>query len=95
MIFSEEKNLENLQLFKNGLIEIKGLTASYPSLRSNTLTNMDLRIESGEKIGIIGRTGAGKSSLVKLFWNGIDVKTGKVLIDGQDISKIGLKKLRK
>ena len=77
------------------MIQISGLSASYPSLSKNILTDMNIGIKSGEKIGIIGRTGAGKSSLVKLFWNGIDIKKGKVTIDGQDISKIELKKLRK
>lgn len=49
---------------------------------------LDLKIKSGERVGLIGRSGAGKSTLVKLLTRQYDTTGGSVLIDGQDISKV-------
>lgn len=48
----------------------------------------------GEKIGVVGRTGAGKTSFIKLFSRIIEPSEGSVEIDGQDISTLDLKLLR-
>ena len=55
---------------------------------------MSLDIRASEKIGIIGRTGAGKSSLFMALFRMTELTRGKIYIDGVDISKISLKKLR-
>jgi ABC-type bacteriocin/lantibiotic exporter with double-glycine peptidase domain len=49
----------------------------------------------GEKVGIIGRSGSGKSSLIKVLWRALVPFEGKVLIDGVDISKRDLKDFRR
>ena len=46
------------------------------------LKDVSITIEAGQKIGVVGRTGAGKSSFVKLLWRGIKPHEGRVLVDG-------------
>jgi ATP-binding cassette subfamily C (CFTR/MRP) protein 1 len=58
------------------------------------LKNISFTIKPKEKIGIVGRTGAGKSSLSLGLFRLYDIKEGTILIDDLDISKIGLHDLR-
>ena len=80
-------------LFKNGVIQMVGVSARYPTRSKNVLTAINLKIGAGEKIGIVGKSGAGKSSLMKLLWRGLSYK-GSILIDNQKIDEIDLKILR-
>jgi ABC-type multidrug transport system fused ATPase/permease subunit len=59
-----------------------------------TLNKICLTIEAGEKIGICGRTGSGKSTLIKLLTWSIDLMEGSISIDFYDINKINIKILR-
>ncbi|CCK72385.1 ATP-binding cassette transporter YOR1 KNAG_0K00170 [Huiozyma naganishii CBS 8797] len=59
------------------------------------LKNMNLKINNGEKIGICGRTGAGKSTIMSALYRLNELSDGKIVIDGVDIRKIGLYDLRK
>jgi ABC-type multidrug transport system fused ATPase/permease subunit len=59
------------------------------------LKGVDLRVEPGETIALVGPTGAGKSTLVRLIPRFYDVKEGRILIDGVDIRKVTLKSLRR
>ncbi|KAL2853551.1 hypothetical protein BJX68DRAFT_43957 [Aspergillus pseudodeflectus] len=58
------------------------------------LREVSFKIEPGEKVGIVGRTGAGKSSLALALFRGLEAETGQIIIDGVDIGSIGLKDLR-
>ena len=58
------------------------------------LHNITASFNGGERVGIVGRTGAGKSSLTLALFRLIEPATGKIFIDGIDISKLGLHKLR-
>ena len=58
------------------------------------LDRISLTIKPGEKVGLIGRSGAGKSTLVKLLLRFYDIEQGRILIDGQDISKVTQNSLR-
>ena len=58
------------------------------------LEGLDLTIRPGEKVGIVGRSGAGKSTLVNLLLRFYDVESGRILIDGQDISRVRQESLR-
>jgi ATP-binding cassette subfamily B multidrug efflux pump len=57
-------------------------------------SNLDLRVEPGEKIGLIGPSGAGKSTLVSILLRLYDVESGRILIDGQDIAHVTQESLR-
>jgi ATP-binding cassette subfamily B multidrug efflux pump len=66
-------------------ISFANLTHHY-GRQSGGLDNMDLTIKPGEKVGLIGRSGAGKSTLLKLLLRFYDIESGRIEIDGQDIS---------
>jgi ATP-binding cassette subfamily B multidrug efflux pump len=58
------------------------------------LDGLSLRIRPGEKIGLIGRSGAGKSTIVNLLLRFFDLESGRILIDGQDIAAVSQESLR-
>jgi ATP-binding cassette subfamily C (CFTR/MRP) protein 1 len=58
------------------------------------LREVSLHIKGGERVGVVGRTGAGKSSLTLALFRILEAASGKILIDGVDISEIGLYDLR-
>lgn len=76
-----------------GKVELQDLTHHY-GRDMGGLDRVNLIIESGEKIGLIGRSGAGKSTLVKLLLRFYDAESGRILIDDQDISKAQQDSLR-
>ncbi|ERJ12913.1 ABC transporter ATP-binding protein [Haloplasma contractile] len=77
-----------------GKIEFKNVTYSYGDLKP-VLKNINFTIEPGQKLGIIGTTGSGKSTLVNLIPRFYDVKEGEVLLDGINVREYDLKELRK
>lgn len=81
-------------VIKRGRVSLQKVTAKYPTKPKPVLNELSLEINPGEKIGIVGRTGAGKTSLIKLFWMCLEPSEGRILFDGKDVSKIDLKVLR-
>lgn len=77
-----------------GEIAFEHLTHHYGKGKGG-LDDVSLTIQSGEKVGLIGRSGAGKSSLVNLLLRFRDVENGTIRIDGQDISQVTQASLRK
>lgn len=75
-------------------IEFKNVCANYNNAAVNALDNISFTAESGQTIGIIGGTGAGKTTLVNLIPHFYDVVSGEVSIDGVNVNKIGDEKLR-
>ena len=70
-------------------------SANKDGLRPNAvIDDLTLDVKPGEKIGLIGRSGAGKSTLVNLLLRFFDVESGRILIDGQDISQVTQESLR-
>jgi len=61
---------------------------------SGVMPGLNLHIRSGEKVGLVGRSGAGKSTLVNLLLRFYDLESGRILIDGQDISQVTQDSLR-
>ncbi len=78
----------------NGRIEMTDLTHHY-GRTSGGLNAIDLTIESGQKVGLIGRSGAGKSTLLKLLLRFYDAEAGLIKIDGQDITGVTQDSLRR
>nr|XP_006820254.1 PREDICTED: ATP-binding cassette sub-family C member 9-like [Saccoglossus kowalevskii] len=78
-----------------GSINIQNITARYAIGLDPVLTNVSVKIRPGEKVGICGRTGSGKSSLTLTLLRMIDIIEGRIIIDGIDISKISVLTLRR
>ena len=78
---------------KSGAIEFRrigfGYSTAYPLFEQFTLT-----LAPGERVGLVGRSGAGKSSLVSLLLRLYDIQEGSILIDGQDIRDVSMDSLR-
>ncbi|PPQ65474.1 hypothetical protein CVT26_000114 [Gymnopilus dilepis] len=77
-----------------GTVEFRNYSTRYRSGLDLVLKNIELKINAREKIGICGRTGAGKSSLLLALFRIIEPVTGTIYIDGIDITTIGLHDLR-
>lgn len=77
-----------------GSVEFINYTARYRADLDPVLKNLTFRIGAKEKVGIVGRTGAGKSSLALALFRALEAEEGKILIDNIDIGQIGLRDLR-
>ncbi len=77
-----------------GNIEIKDLSFEYPKKTTPVLNNINLTVNKGETLGIIGTIGSGKTTLMNLLLRLYTVENGKIFIDGKDINDIPLKQLR-
>ncbi len=91
-IFDKE-NVENLEKIK-GKIEFKNLTFIHRGDSEPTLSNINLKVEAGTTLAIIGKTGNGKSTLVNLLLHLYNANDGMIFIDDKDINNISLKTLR-
>ena len=76
-----------------GEIAFEGVRFHYGK-EAGVIDRLDLTIRPGEKVGVVGRSGAGKSTLVNLLLRFYDVESGRILIDGQDISAVTQASLR-
>ncbi|KAJ2637040.1 hypothetical protein GGF40_002633 [Coemansia sp. RSA 1286] len=77
-----------------GVVEFKGYSMRYRSELELVLKELSFSSRSCEKIGIVGRTGAGKSSITYALMRMVEAAAGKIIVDGVDISKIDLYDLR-
>ncbi|KAJ7148941.1 multidrug resistance-associated ABC transporter [Mycena crocata] len=77
-----------------GEINFKNVQMAYREGLPLVLKDVSFNIRPGEKVGIVGRTGAGKSSLLQALFRIVGLQAGKIEIDGRDISKVGLDVLR-
>lgn len=78
----------------SGAIEFENVVMSYRPDLPAVLKGLTLSVKAGERVGVVGRTGAGKSSIMMTLFRIVEVTSGRITIDGVDISKIGLSDLR-
>lgn len=77
-----------------GKIEFNNFTFTYPNTKEPALKDINLIIEPGETIGIVGKIGSGKTTLVNSLFHLYNVKENSIKIDGIDLMKIDIKNLR-
>ena len=77
-----------------GNITFNNLTFSYPTTKKGSLSNVTLEIKAGETIGLVGKIGSGKSTLVNLLLRMYNIDKNSILIDGVDIMDINIQNLR-
>ena len=91
---SEIKNIKNGIRNINGKIQFKNVSFDYEESNINALKKINFSINPRSSLGIIGITGSGKSTALKLMTRTYDIKSGEILIDDIPINKIDLKSLR-
>ncbi|KAI9596585.1 P-loop containing nucleoside triphosphate hydrolase protein [Syncephalis fuscata] len=79
---------------EHGRIDVQNISIRYAIDQSPVIRDLSFSVNPGERIGIVGRTGAGKSTLSVAFFRFVEAYAGQILIDDVDISNIGLKDLR-
>ncbi|MEE8165261.1 MAG: ABC transporter ATP-binding protein, partial [Myxococcota bacterium] len=77
-----------------GTVSLRGLSFGYPGAPGPALNDVDLEVDVGETIGIVGPVGAGKTTLVSVVPRLLEVIDGQVAIDGVDVNRIAIELLR-
>ncbi|KAM3549979.1 hypothetical protein ARSEF4850_008581 [Beauveria asiatica] len=78
----------------HGRVKVRKLGVRFGDNLPWTLNNISFSVQTGQRLGIVGRTGAGKSSLINSLLRFVDATTGEILIDDQDISQVSRKRVR-
>ncbi len=83
-------DLANVQ----GGVEFRNLTFRYPDGEFDVLKNISFTIQPGERVGIVGKTGAGKTALVDLLLRTYNVPDGTLFVDGKDVNTVSIHSVR-
>lgn len=78
----------------SGLVEYRAVSARYAAHLNPVLRDLSFHVQPLERVGIVGRTGAGKSSLALTLLRGLEIESGQILIDGLDTKTVDLRALR-
>ena len=85
----------NIDYNKDEIVKFNNVCFKYSDSEKNVVNNLNFAIRKGEKVGIIGGTGAGKTTIIKLLERFFDVTSGEILFKGQNIKDFNIKSLRK
>ena len=77
-----------------GLIEFDAVSFRYPKTSKDVFDNLSFKIEPGQRVGLVGHSGSGKSTITRLLLRFLDIQAGNIRIDGQDIKNITQDDLR-
>ena len=90
------KDAPDVQELRNvqGSIEFRDLTFRYPGGEFNALESVSFTIKAGQRVGIVGKTGSGKTTVVDLILRSYNVEDGRLFIDGKDVNRISIRSLR-
>lgn len=88
------KNTSNDTFDFDGNIEFKNVSFTYENSGITALKNISFTLKKGETLGIIGRTGSGKTTILNLLMRQLDVDSGELYIDGKNIKSINLDQFR-
>ncbi len=78
----------------SGLIELRHVTLRYDNAKRDALSDINLMIQPGEKVALVGKSGGGKTSLVNLLPRFYELKQGEILLDDTDVRELTLENLR-
>jgi ABC-type multidrug transport system fused ATPase/permease subunit len=95
---SEERQnffLERPNWPESGRVEFENVYLKYRPTTEVVLKDLTFEVRPGEKIGIVGRTGAGKSTICLSFHRIMEIASGQIMIDGVDIKELELHELRR
>ncbi len=81
-------------IVKHGEIKFNAVDFNYGNQQKRVLKALNLHIKAGEKVGLVGRSGAGKSTIVNLLLRFYEIEAGQILIDGQNINGVTQNSLR-
>jgi ATP-binding cassette, subfamily B, multidrug efflux pump len=90
----EIKNTISIPSIINGNITFKNVSFTYDDTNIQALKDISFKVNQGETLAIIGKTGSGKSTILDLIGRLYDINNGKILIDGNSIEKVNLDSLR-
>ena len=98
-IFEMQRDVKDLShpekcKIKNGAIEMRNITFAY-EYGNDIFKDLSLTIKAGEKVGLVGHSGSGKTTITKLLLRFADIQSGEILVDGQNIARIKQDDLRK
>ena len=90
---ADKNDVETLQNPKGG-IEFRHLTFRYPDGEYDVLHDISFTVHPGESVGIVGKTGAGKTALVDLLLRTYNVADGTLFVDGRDVNTLSIRSVR-
>jgi ATP-binding cassette subfamily B protein len=79
---------------REGLIEFRAVEFKYPHTSKDVFSSLNLEIQPGQRVGLVGHSGSGKSTITRLLLRFLDIEAGEILIDGQNIQRITQDDLR-